>query len=274
MKIMFEIEDRIRQDSTCVYFKRAFEKLADVKVVYPEELKYIRPGIFDLHIRVDYGINNPFPKDLKPSAYYAIDTHIDPEWRVDMAKNAEFDHVFCAQYPGTQLEWGTRNVYWLPLACDPEIHKPDRYYDKVYDVCFIGNTQPGWQSRRIERLDKLFKAVPNFWTGNRFFQEATKVYAQSRIVFNSAHSNDINMRVFEAMCSGSLLLTDKQNWNGLWEPDIYFGEYTDKDMADRALYYLKYDYRREEMAKRAQAFVVEKHKYIDRAKEMLKKCGF
>jgi hypothetical protein len=38
----------------------------------------------------------------------------------------------------------------------------------------VGNTQPNWQSRRIERLDKLFKALPNFWIGNKFFEEFIK----------------------------------------------------------------------------------------------------
>lgn len=279
MKILFELEDRIRHDSTCVYFRDAFAKLADVTVLYPEQIPMVRPGYFDLHVRVDYGINypdygkvDPWCKDLHPSVYYCIDTHIDTPWRLTMAKEKEFDHVFCAQMPALKSDWHTKNVHWLPLGCDPNVHV-GRRMEKKYDVCFIGNTQPSWQSRRIDRLDKLFKNVDNFWVGNKYFQEATKIYNQSRVVFNSAHSTDINMRVFEAMASGSCLLTDAQDWQGLFESGKHFMEYTDENMLEKVEWILKNDVERERMAVAGQALVLEKHTYLDRAKSILRECG-
>jgi len=281
MKILFELEDRIRPDSTCVYFCKAFQKLADVTIARPEQLPYIDPKYFDLYVRVDYGIDypaygkvDPWRPEFKNSVYYVIDTHIDDEWRLKMAKEKRFKHVFCAQMPALKADWHTKNVYWLPLACDPDYHKPKQKYDKIHDICFIGSVQPHWQSRRIERLDKLFKSVPNFWTGNKFFEEATIKYAQSKIVFNSAHSNDINMRVFEAMCSGTCLLTDKQDWQGLFEDDRYFFDYkSDEEMVDKANRLLKNEKFRTEMEIKAQNLVLSKHTYLHRCKEILKTIG-
>lgn len=272
MKVVLELEDRIRPDSTCVYFKRALEKLVDLTVVYPEELKYIKPGTADLFLRVDYGVNNPFPAELKPSAYYVIDTHIDFEWRRDMAKVADFDYIFCAQKRGAEEKWHTDKVSWLPLACDPDTHKIPNRRPKKYDICFIGNTQPGGHARRVERLDLLFKHIPNFYYGNKFFREVTLKYAESKLVFNSAYSDDINMRVFEVLCSGNCLLTDKKDWNGLFVPGEDFVEYeNDLDMIEKAIFYLENDEERELIAKTGQAKVLAGHTYLDRAKSILEK---
>lgn len=273
MKILIEKEDRIRPDSTCVYFQRAFEKIADTVTVYPEELPLIKPGMFDLHVRIDYGVDNPFPADLHPSAYYAIDTHIHANWRVEMAKKAQFDYIFMAQKQGLELPWHTQNKYWLPLACEPDTHTVQGKRFKKYDVCFIGNTQPGWQPRRIERLDKLFKAFPNFYFGNKFFKEASEIYAESRIVFNSSLSNDINMRFFEGMASGSCLATDTQDWKGLgFEPGKHFIEYNDDNMIDKVKWFLDHDGVREHVAQEGQKEVLENHTYLKRAQVIYNTC--
>jgi len=159
----------------------------------------------------------------------------------------------------------------LPLACDPNVHYCAHGRYKQYDVCFVGNVQPFWQKRRVERLDRLFKSIPNYFFDNRFFREATEIYSASKLVFNSAYSNDINMRVFEAMCSGSCLFTDHQQWEGMFVDCQHLLEYKSEDeMIERAKYYTKYDDEREEIARHGQMEVLSKHTYLHRAKEILK----
>lgn len=274
MKVLITYDDRIRHDSTAVYFYHAFQKLCTVVKAYPEELEYIKPGMFDLHIKIDDGLfPTTFPKALHPSAYYVIDTHIDASQRLKTANESDFDYIFCAQPDGINHEWGNGKAEWLPLACSPDHHYVPWKQPKRYDVCFIGGCSPNWQSKRIERLDKLFKAFPNFYFGNLFFNEMAMKFAASRIVFNSAFSNDINMRVFEAMCSGSLLLTDKQNWQELFEGGAHLVAYdNDDEIVSMADYYLKNPEQREVIAIRGQKEVLEKHTYSHRAKEILNKC--
>ena len=42
--------------------------------------------------------------------------------------------------------------------------------------------------------------------------EMAKVYARAKIVFNACVNRDLNMRVFKAMASGALLITDEADW--------------------------------------------------------------
>lgn len=274
MKILLTYDDRIRKDSTAVYFYHAFSKLCDVVMVYPEELPNINPKSFDLFVKIDDGLfPTYFPPEFHPSVYYVIDTHIDAGQRQEVVAKSHFDYVFCAQKRGAEMSWESQNVFWLPLGCDPEFHSIPNKQPKKHDVCFIGNVHPFWQMRRVERLDKLFKAIPNFYFGNVFFKEATRKYAESKLVFNSAHSDDINMRVFEGMCSGSCLFTDKQDWQGLFQPGVHFLEYSnDSEMLDIAEYYIKNNKEREKLAMQGQKEVLNNHTYLKRAKEILEKC--
>jgi len=41
-----------------------------------------------------------------------------------------------------------------------------------------------------------------------YFEDMANVYANARVVFNRSAHGDLNMRVFEAMCSGRPLVTD------------------------------------------------------------------
>lgn len=272
MKVLITYDDRVRKDSTGVYFMKAFEKIADVLHVYNEELEYINHEKFDVCVKIDDGLSHHrFPAHFKNSVYYVIDTHIHPDWRLELAEESKFNHIFCAQKPGSQLHWECDSVHFLPLACDPDYHYAVSGGIKRYDICFVGNVQPGWQMRRVNRLDTLFRNIDNFYFGQKFFRDVTDIYSQSKLVFNSAHSNDVNMRVFESMCSGSCLFTDKQNWEQLFVDDYHFVSYCDeKEMVEKAKYYISNNAAREEIAKRGQQEVIDKHTYLHRAKEILR----
>lgn len=276
MKILLTYEDRGRKDTTGFYFHQAFKRLVDVVFAHNEELPQINPKSFDLFVKIDDGLTKRsfIAKDFHPSVFYAIDTHIESTDRLELAKQSEFDHVFCAQKKGAELEWATKNIHFLPLACDPNFHKVNGKRDKRWDISFIGNIQPGWQKRRVERLDLLFKEYPNFYFGNKFFLEMAEKFAESKLVFNSQYSDDINMRVFEAMCSGSALFTEKLDWQGMFLDNFDLISYSsDEEMLSKAEFYLRENSIREEIAKRGQIEVLTKHTYLDRCKEILSICN-
>jgi len=277
MKVLITFDDRVRQDSTAIYFYHAFCKIADVVRAYNEELPSIDGSNFDLCIKIDDGLlSHRFPKkfsEVTKTAYYCIDSHLDLKNRMELAEEGNIEYIFTAQKPASQQKWHTDKVKWVPLGCDPNFHMVKGKRTKLYDVGFVGNVNPHWQMCRLERLDKLFKAFPNYYFGAVFFKDMAEKFSECKIVFNSSVLDDINMRHFESMASGSMLLTNKLNWQGMFTPDKHFVEYDgDEDMIRKAKYYIDHEVERERIANHGQMEVLSKHKYIDRVEEIIKTC--
>ncbi|MCI0432175.1 MAG: DUF3880 domain-containing protein, partial [Gemmatimonadetes bacterium] len=127
-----------RPETTGVYCRRALEGLCRVEHVLPEDLPRMQSAAFDLFLLVDDGLDYAIRADLRPLAYWAIDTHLDFERALRRA--AECDAVFCAQRNGAERlrGQGIATASWLPLACDATVHRPHDV-PKRYDVCFVGH---------------------------------------------------------------------------------------------------------------------------------------
>lgn len=205
-----------------------------------------------------------------PTAYWAIDSHSKFDKHIKKARVQDYDFLFVAQkdYIPQYKEKGCKNVSWLPLACDPEIHKCHNLPLK-YDLCFIGGLGPDSPRRKIIlNLQKEF----NMFVGQKYLHDMARIYSQSKIVFNKSIKEDLNMRVFETMSCGRLLLTDRIS-NGLEELFInqrhlvIYDAY--KDLAEKVRYYLTYPDEREEITRKGQKEVWKKHTYCHRAKYLI-----
>ncbi|MFN3301843.1 MAG: glycosyltransferase [Patescibacteria group bacterium] len=230
-----------------------------------------------------YEIKPDFILAIDDSSHYILDVNYHPKaiWIIDshtsfvcdkvMAKS--FDIIFVAQKEYVEkFKKHNRYVYWLPLACDPEWHgKQD--LEKIYDVAFIGQLGRGWRKKLLLKLKKDF---PSSFISSVDCKDIGKIYSQARIVVNYNVNNDINMRVFEALCSGNLLLTNRIRNNGfeeLFEDKkhlvVYDGTY--KDLREKINYYLKNEEEREEIAKNGRNLVLAFHTYKHRVEFMIKK---
>ena len=99
------------------------------------------------------------------------------------------------------------------------------------------------------------------------------IFSESKIVFNNAISNDLNMRVFEVMSTGTFLLTDlakNSAQDELFVNNEDLAVYSDDTIVNTAKFYLENDELREAIAKRGQEIIRSAHKYEDRAAELLK----
>ncbi len=236
-----------------------------------EKLKEIKQWVPDLFFFVDTGIWFPiYGLERIPSqkACYLIDVHLDLERRIEFAKG--FDWVFIAQrqYIGDFKRAGIENVFWLPLGCDPDIHGR-RPVEKIYDIGFVGSLN---NPKRIELVNKLSERF-NFHHERCFLEDMSRVYSQSRIVFNISVKDDLNMRVFEGLCSGSMLLTDEARGSGLtelFEDRKHLVVYRDEnELMELADYYLRNETEREAIAEAGRREAVEKHTYGHRVEEMI-----
>ena len=258
-----------RPETTGVYCLRAFAELARVEQFHPSQLSEIRRRGYDLYLFVDDGFGYPLPDDLRPQAYWAIDTHIDFDRERERAAGADF--VFAAQKNGAeQLSKSLgRDVEWLPLACDPVIHARQEV-PQSYDLSFVGNLIGQERMRLVQLLKARF---PSIHVGRHYFEEMAAVYTASRLVFNRSVADDVNMRVFEALCSGSLLVTNDLATNGQEELFktarhlITYGD--DEELLDKIRFYLKNEAARERIAAAGQQEVIAKHTYRHRMERIL-----
>lgn len=267
-KVAVIFDNQARPDTTGVYCRRALGQLVEVEHFLPTDLSRLPRRGFDLYLNIDDGLEYRFPADLRPCAFWAIDTHLQWDWYA--TKAPDFDHVFAAQRDGAfRLRRAGLVADWLPLACDPDIH---RKHDlpKAYDVCFVGHIFPGPRADLLERIRRRF---PRHFIGQRFFEEMARTYSESRIVFNRSLRNDVNMRVFEALACGSLLLTNDLAENGqdeLFRPGEHLAVYRDaNELTDQIAFYLRHEDLREKIAAAGRAAVLERDTYRHRMAKLL-----
>jgi spore maturation protein CgeB len=187
-----------------------------------------------------------------------------------LAKAREFDLVFCNQMRAVE-EFRRDGVpaRLLPHAVEPKAYPNKPAAIKKYDVGFVGFVT---FEKRALMLDRIFKEFPNFWYGQRFFEECAEIYRKSRIVFNAAAVDDINMRCFEATAAGSFLLTEwVPTLSACFEDGKHVVTYKTMDEAvEKARYYLAHEEEREQIARAGMEHTLSHHTYGHRVKEVLK----
>lgn len=269
-KVALIYNDKPRPETTGFYCRRALGQLVDVEHFLPSELDRIPENGFDLYLNIDDGLEYRLPRKLRPCAWWAIDTHINPTWYLE--KGCDFDFVFAAQRDGAEYlrAHGISSVAWLPLACDPDIHRPCDGIAKQHDLCFVGNVLDG---PRADLLELLRKRYPNTFVGQRYFDEMAKTYAASRIVFNRSVGNDVNMRVFEALSCGAFLLTNNLRENGQeehFQDGIHLATYADpEELLYRVGHYLAQESLRDRIAAAGRNEAVAHHTYRRRMQQLL-----
>jgi len=230
---------------------------------------------FDFYIYIDSGLKtiDPLIHLINiPRIAYFIDTHLDFQTRLEMAKY--FDIVFLAQKSHVNLfkEKGIRYAFWLPLACHPELY-PAKELSRDIDISYIGSLSPDEGDKRRKLLTKIGETFPNNCIGKKWPLEMGDIYARSKIVVNSAINYDLNMRVFEGMAGGALLITDPaDSIQELFEEGKDLIIYRDEgDLIDKIRYYLEHERERKEIAKRGQKKVLQEHTYYHRCKQIVEK---
>src|SRR5712692_8647570 len=93
--------DKPRPETTGLYCRRALGTLVEVEHFLPSELGTIPRQGFDLYLNIDDGLQQRLPADLRPCAWWAIDTHLDFDWCLEKA--GDFDVVFAAQRDGAAM---------------------------------------------------------------------------------------------------------------------------------------------------------------------------
>lgn len=202
--------------------------------------------------------------------WYAIDTHVAGIHHVNRAKH--YGLVFVAQRQFTPIFRDTVTT-WLPLACDPEFHKGDLNCKKEYDVTFVGNYANGVHNKRTELLTALAHNCKLNVKKNLWYRDVTSEYEKSYIVFNRSLAGDLNMRVYEELASGAMVITDRVDENGgseFFQDGTHIKYYrSENELIDITRFYLSHSAQRNVIAAAGQEEVLRKHTYDNRVNEII-----
>lgn len=230
------------------------------------------------------GNHNLFTKEMKK---YLPKVKLYALWNASpMQEGIDLSHFdvgtsFNEVYHQHLQKRGIKNIEYNSFYIDPEIkNRLDAMnLKKDIDIAFVGRYAPMFKDRNqflydiykefkndyniqyylltVKRFKGLIPVLPwkllKAYNKPVFLEDMFKVFNKSKIVLNT-HSNITgegkgNMRVFEALGSGSFMLSD----DGIYPEHLIAGEdfvtYKDnKDMVEKIDYYLKNDKEREEIA--------------------------
>jgi hypothetical protein len=156
------------------------------------------------------------------------------------------------QHAHWYLEAGLRNVVWIPaLLLAKDFRLP--VGNSMEEIIFIGQT--GALHPHRTRLLRRIKAAGLPLTVDSVPQTlAAGRYNRSRITLNCSLNGDLNLRVFETMAAGGMLMTDRlsptSGLYSLFTEGEHFVDYSsDGEFIEKAGYYLEHPAERNRIAK-------------------------
>lgn len=197
---------------------------------------------------------------------------------------------------------GHDNVVQWYFGARAPFHR-DLGLERIYDVAFLGNLEPNVQRERnrvVERLIRLRRqGLKCLAAWGAWIEDYNRLHAQTKIVYHHSITKQINMRVFEAMAAGCLVVChrpedhhDPTSHIFTHGEDIVFVD-SDEEALEVVRYYLEHDEERERIARAGRDKVVAHHNYentlddlfehlpahldgdfVGRRRERLKRWGF
>jgi spore maturation protein CgeB len=225
---------------------------------------------------------------------------IDPprEFNLILKPASFYKYIFCQGTEAVDIlkENGIPNAQWIPMACDPGIHKPVNVSDEEKkkfgsDIVFVGSYYknradlfrdlidfdlgiwgPGWE--RLEENDPLRKCVKG---GSVIPEDFNKIYSAAKINIISHYQDGVTRcyqaspKVFESLAARCFVLVDRQK-------DV-FSLFRDKthlvgfdgavDLRGKILHYLGHEEERRLVADGGYRAVLENHTYVHRIEKVL-----
>jgi glycosyltransferase involved in cell wall biosynthesis len=234
------------------------------------------PHKTDLFLYID-SVGRYFPvgiEDLQiPTVGYLIDVHLG-HWRKQAARFFDLVYIAEKEFLGSfQQAVGHDQIYWLPLCISTEVFR-SLNLPRIYEVGFVGNIV---RAHRRTRRTRQLQLISERFKTNDFFRnysqhEASQIYNQSRIVFNTSISGGVTLRILEGAACGAMVLTDTraEAMGDLFEIGrdlVTFAD--DNDLSEKIAYYLTHEQEREQIAEAGRQRVHSHHTYKHRAQSII-----
>ena len=213
------------------------------------------------------------PRDLEISPIPTASLDIDSFWWTSsrIRWSMLFDYVFVWHPSLSRLykQAGHPNVVVLPHAVDEHLFRlSPNGANRRLDLGWVGGfgyAQYATRRRVVETLAARFKM--NEFERRYSKEETVEIYKQSRIVVNVSREDfppEANMRCYEAMAGGALLITriptELTEW-GFCEGEHFVGWRNEGEIPDLVDHYLRHEQIRAEIARRGQELTLRDFTY-------------
>jgi hypothetical protein len=222
-------------------------------------------------------------QSMVPTIRLDVDTYAFTRRRIRWA--SLFDHVAVC-HPGFEMLFQRKLEHRSTLLLPHAVHR--EYFDlpeidRKFDFGWAGQIAGPIYKKRSSWLPRLASRFrTNDWSESHTIEGVAGIYRRSRIVVNIGRDDfpqDANLRVFEALASGALLLTPLPNeLTSLgFVPDVHFVGFHDEAELHRLVpYYLNDENARLRIAQAGRTETLRHHTYdhrVDTLLEYLQRCG-
>lgn len=223
--------------------------------------------------------NALIPEDILeykiPTACFQIDTYDGTAARFRQSMLFDYAFIFHPEYDKLLKKQGHSGAILLPHAVETKLY-PSFNKNRTIEVGWVGRLDGAFYKNRKEQVE----AISRKFTMNNIFRfynrkELIEVYTNSKIAVNISRDDymiDANLRCFEIMAAGALLLTKmptELTALSLNEGEHFVG-YTDTDdLLTKIEYYLGHDSARIQIALNGYKAVNEQHDFYHRAAKII-----
>jgi spore maturation protein CgeB len=238
-------------------------------------------------------------RDGVPTAMWFVeDYRLFPYWEAYAPLYDIFAVIQREPFSAKLAEIGVANSVYLPLAADPEFHKPlaltpveRRRFGS--DVSFMGAGYPNRRRAFRELMQLNFKIWGNDWDGETALaaqlqdptrrvtpEETVKIFNASKINLNLHSSTEpgvlvprgdfVNPRTFELAMCGAFQLVDKRALLPELFADDELATFSDTgELQEKIAYYLAHEDERARVAGKARIRALREHTYAARMQTLL-----
>ena len=210
-----------------------------------------------------------------PTVCFQIDSHAYTRRRIRWS--SLFDHV-AVFHPGFEeifQKAGHSGAFLLPQAARGEFFRGPELA-REYEIGWAGRTSGRLYRRRAEWFPKLASSFhTNDWSRSYTLGEVADVYRRSRIVVNIGRDDaphECNLRVFEVLASGALLLTSSPTELAAlgFEEGVHFAAYrSEREIIPLVRRFLKNEDERTRIANAGREKALREHTYDARVEQLL-----
>jgi hypothetical protein len=210
-----------------------------------------------------------------PTVRFDADTYIHSQRRIRWS--FLFDHVavFHPGYEGMFRRAGHPGAFLLPHAVRRELYEAPEV-EREFEIGWVGQVSGALYRNRSEWLPRLFQSFHgNDLSRSHTISEVAGVYRRSRLVVNIGRDDfpqDANLRVFEVLASGALLITSTPSELteiGFKEGIHFIGYKNEREILPLVNQFLKCDSERTRIGQAGRTKVLNEHTYENRVQSLL-----